>query len=289
MKDEKKTRKQLLEELNYLRESEAKCRTLIEESRDAMITTSRQGRLVNFNQAALDLFGYTPDELKALNVRSLYANPKDRRVFMKEIESTGYIRNYPVRLKSKNGRVIDCSMNMAVRRQNGKITGYHGIIQDRSDQKQAEELYSKLAHSSQAGVYVIQDKKFVFVNPYMSEHSGYTKEELIGMDSEHLVHPDDREMVRQNAIRMLKGDRHFPYEHRTITKDGKVIWILENVTAIDYFGRRAILGNSMDVTRRGRPGCASRKSRKWNLPSWTPSPMPSSAWKTGRSSSPTTR
>ncbi|HOP34947.1 MAG TPA: PAS domain S-box protein [Syntrophales bacterium] len=249
MKDEKKTRKQLLEELNYLRESEAKCRTLIEESRDAMITTSRQGRLVNFNQAALDLFGYTPDELKALNVRSLYADPKDRRVFMKEIESTGYIRNYPVRLKSKNGRVIDCTMNMAVRRQNGKITGYHGIIQDRSDQKQAEELYSKLAHSSQAGVYVIQDKKFVFVNPYMSEHSGYTKEELIGMDSEHLVHPDDREMVRQNAIRMLKGDRHFPYEHRTITKDGKVIWILENVTAIDYFGRRAILGNSMDVTR----------------------------------------
>ncbi len=47
MKDEDKTRKKLLEEIRYLRESEAKCRALIEESRDAMVITTRGGRIVN--------------------------------------------------------------------------------------------------------------------------------------------------------------------------------------------------------------------------------------------------
>lgn len=249
MKDEDKTRKQLLEEIRYLRESENKCRALIEESRDAMIITTRGGGIVNFNDAALELFGYPAEKLKSLNVRKLYADPADRQRFKEEIEKTGHLKNYPVRLKGSNGRIIDCQVNMVVRRKDGKIEGYHGIIRDGSIQRQAEELYSKLARSSQAGVYVIQDRRFVFVNPYMSEHSGYTEEELIGMDSMHLVHPDDRETVRKHAVQMLKGEKQFPYEHRTITKDGKVIWILENVTAIDYFGKRAILGNSMDVTR----------------------------------------
>ncbi len=248
MRDEDKTRKKLLEEILYLRESEAKCRALIEESRDAMVITTRGGRIVNFNEAALELFGYPAEKLRTLNVRRLYADPADRERFKEEIEKTGHLKNYPVRLKSMDGRIIDCAVNMVVRRKNGRVEGYHGIVRDRSIQRQAEELYSKLARSSQAGVYVIQDGRFVFVNPYMSEHSGYTEQELIGMDSMHLVHPDDRDAVRRNAVRMLKGEKHFPYEHRTVTKDGKIIWVLENVTTIDYFGRRAILGNSMDVT-----------------------------------------
>lgn len=130
----------------------------------------------------------------------------------------------------------------------GNVIGAIETLQDITERKQAEELYRTLANTSRAGVYIVQDGKFVFVNPYMSEHSGYAEAELIGMDMINLVHPEDRDMVRKHAIDMLKGKRMFPYEHRTITKDGEIIWILENIISIDYFGRRAVLGVSMDIS-----------------------------------------
>ena len=130
----------------------------------------------------------------------------------------------------------------------GEIIGAIETLQDITERRQAEELYKTLADTSRVGVYIAQDGKFVFVNPYMTKHSGYRTEELIGMNTMNLVHPEDRESVKKDAVEMLKGERKFPYEHRTITTDGRIIWILENVTSIDYFGRRAVLGISMDIS-----------------------------------------
>ena len=49
---------------------------------------------------------------------------------------------------------------------------------------------------------------------------------------------------------MLKEQRFSPYEFRIVTKDGRIKWIMETVMSITYKGKRAILGNSMDVTER---------------------------------------
>lgn len=111
-----------------------------------------------------------------------------------------------------------------------------------------EDLYRTLANSSQAGVYILQDGKFQFANPHIQEYAGYTEEEMLGMDSLSLIHPIDRVPARKNAVRMLKGQRFSPYEFRIITSDGRTKWILESVTSITYRGRRAVLGNSMNIT-----------------------------------------
>ena len=111
-----------------------------------------------------------------------------------------------------------------------------------------EDLYRTLANSSQAGVYILQDGKFQFANPHIQEYAGYTEEEMLGMDSLTLIHPIDRVSARKNAIRMLKGQRFSPYEFRIITSEGRTKWILESVTSITYRGRRAVLGNSMNIT-----------------------------------------
>ena len=61
-----------------LRESEAKYRTLFEESRDAIYITSREGMILEANQALLDLLGYMRAEVIGLNAQQTYANPADR-------------------------------------------------------------------------------------------------------------------------------------------------------------------------------------------------------------------
>ena len=111
-----------------------------------------------------------------------------------------------------------------------------------------EDLYRTLANSSQAGVYILQDGKFQFANPHIQEYAGYSEREMLGMDSLSLIHPVDRVPARKNAVRMLKGQRFSPYEFRIITSDGRTKWILETVTSIRYRGRRAVLGNSMNIT-----------------------------------------
>ena len=248
MRDQAKTKKELINEMNRLRQREEKYRKLIEESCDAFIVTKQDGSFVDFNQAMIEIFGYSREEMMTMKAQQLYVDTTDRLRFQNEMEKHGSVQNYKMRFIKRNGKEISCLITMTAIYQNGDIWGYNGIIHNITERKQAEELYSKLAHNSQAGVFVLQNEKFHFVNPYMVEHSEYSERELLDMDPMDLVHPEDREMVRQEAVKMLNGERHFPYEHRTVKKDGSIIWVLENVTTIDYFGQRAILGNSMDIT-----------------------------------------
>ncbi len=122
------------------------------------------------------------------------------------------------------------------------------LEKERSEHLLEQDLYKTLANSSQVGVYILQDRKFQFVNPHIAEYAGYREEEMVGMESLSLIHPDDRLTARKNAIRMLKGQRFSPYEFRIITGDGRIKWIMETSTPIYYRGKRAVLGNSMNIT-----------------------------------------
>ncbi|MFW6105519.1 MAG: PAS domain S-box protein [Chloroflexota bacterium] len=116
----------------------------------------------------------------------------------------------------------------------------------------AEELLHTIYDSSPVGVYVLQDRRFQYVNSKFVKLTGYSKYELLGMDATGLVLPEDRNMVRESAIEMLKGKRFYPYEFRAITKAGEPRWIIATVSSIHYRGSRAVLGNYMDISERKR-------------------------------------
>lgn len=117
---------------------------------------------------------------------------------------------------------------------------------------QGDRIFRTLTEKSVAGIYVVQDGKFCFINANAAAYAGYSVEELTGRKSDSVVHPEDREKVKRNARAMLRSDSSSPHEFRIITKNGEVRWIMETVAAISYRGRPAILGNSMDITERRR-------------------------------------
>ncbi len=112
------------------------------------------------------------------------------------------------------------------------------------------------------GVYIVQDGKFRFVNPEFQKITGFGEAELLGSDSLDVVVPEDRGSVRENAVKMLKGQRSSPYGHRIKTKRGEIRWIIETVTSVRYGGRRATLGKFMDDTERERAKEALRLSEE---------------------------
>lgn len=116
-------------------------------------------------------------------------------------------------------------------------------------QNELEELYKTLAESSYTCVYILQDKKVQFINRHAAIYGGTKAEDVIGrVDSIRFVHPDDRAVARENAIKMLKGQRSTPYEFRCVALDGKIRWLIETVTPITFRGRPAVLANSMDIS-----------------------------------------
>ena len=134
----------------------------------------------------------------------------------------------------------------------GKVSG----IRDSSYERELEQsltILSGLARSSPIGLYVVQEGKFQYVNSRFEEISGYTREELMGTDSLGYVHPDDRNAVRAKAVAALKNEQYNefrPYEYRVVCKSGESRWILETVTPVDFRGKRATLGNFMDITEK---------------------------------------
>lgn len=123
-----------------LRESEKRYRTLFRDSRDAIFITTKEGRFIDFNHSAQDLFGYTRQEMIRLNVENLYATPDEREKFHRDIEQTGSLRDYEVKLRKKDGTVIDCLLTASLRLDDeGNIVGYHGIIHDITDRKKLEQ------------------------------------------------------------------------------------------------------------------------------------------------------
>jgi len=124
------------------------------------------------------------------------------------------------------------------------------IICDIAECKRAEELFKTLADNSSIGIYIAQDGKFRYNNLQFQRYTGYSQDELIDMEPLSLVLPEDRNMVRENVVKMLKGKRSSPHEYRTVNKAGETRWIMETVASTHYGGRRATLGNYMDITER---------------------------------------
>lgn len=115
---------------------------------------------------------------------------------------------------------------------------------------ESQDIQQRILERSVVGYYISLAGKFRIMNPIAVSYTGYELGELIGRESDFMIHPDDREEVIQNAHSMLRGERISPYEFRIVTKQQGIRWVLEAVVPITFEGKRAILGNAMDITQR---------------------------------------
>ncbi|MBC8457832.1 MAG: response regulator [Deltaproteobacteria bacterium] len=128
-----------------LRASEEKYRSLFENSKDAVYISSKDGDLIDINQAGVELFGYTKEELLSMKTENTYANPSDRREFISQIERQGFMKDYPVDLKRKDDTILNTLITSVVRGdENDSVIGYQGIIRDITEQKRVEEEKTNL-------------------------------------------------------------------------------------------------------------------------------------------------
>jgi len=224
-------------------------RILIDQSRDGIVILDQNGKVYEANQRFAEMLGYTPAEAHELHVWD-WDTQWTREQLLEMIQSVGESGDhFETYHRRKDGSTINVEIST-----NGAVCAGQKLIfcvcRDVTERKRIEELFKTVTNSSPVGIYIVQDRKFILTNPQFQKLTGYSEEELLGMNSLALVLPEDREAVRKKAVKMLKGERSAPYQFRVIHKSGSARWVMETVTSIQYRGRRAILGNYMDITER---------------------------------------
>ncbi len=175
--------------VNGFRDSEDRYRALFQDSHDAIYVTRRDGQFIEANPAALDLFGYTREEMLKLHAQALYVDVEERERFRLAVEMHGNVRDYELKLRRKDGRILDCVLSSMIRRgPHGEIAGYQGIITDVTARRESElrlrdsEHFTRTIISSvQQGVTVYDaDLRYVVFNHFMEEITGVKAEDVIG-------------------------------------------------------------------------------------------------------------
>lgn len=235
---------------NALRASEKKYRELADLLPQVVFETDTEGNLTFANRQAVLRFGpsyKTEEQVNALQFIVPEERPQARAHFQKILK--GEVHPPPeFRFLNQDGSVSSMMVYAARIRNRDRTTGLRGVSNDITERKRWEDLYRTVAEKSLAAVYLLVDGRFRYVNPRFAAFTGYDPEEVIGRKSVSLIYPEDKKKAKADASAMLKGLRHSPYEFRIIRKDGNILWAVETVSSVYYEGRRAVLGNLMDLT-----------------------------------------
>jgi PAS domain S-box-containing protein len=240
------------------------------------------GTIRDCNHLVLETLGYeNKEELvgKPL-ITTVYAPSSCHKAeeLLAEWKKTGKIKNEEMQVITASGEIRDVLLSVdTIYGLDGKPLYSIYTQLDITARKRVEEITQEnanqirtiadnlpaLASHSPVGIYIARKGKFIYTNRHFQRDTGYSEEELLGINCLDLVVPEDREKVRESAIHMLKGERRTPYEYRTTVKGGRRSWVLETVAPIQYRGARATLGNYQDITERKEADEQVRKSQEY--------------------------
>ncbi len=128
-----------------LKESEAKYRSIFDNSTEGLFQTTPDGRTLMANNTLARILGYDSPEEAIGSVKNiaqdLYVDSLKRGEIQQLLAAQGYLQDYLFRAYKKDRSIIDVSINVhAVRDNGGNIIYYEGALEDITEKKRIEEL-----------------------------------------------------------------------------------------------------------------------------------------------------
>jgi PAS domain S-box-containing protein len=209
--------------LESLRESEEKLRILFESIRDGIIISDLKGQIIDVNEAAVRLLGYS-DKVEVIGRSGFeFIAEKDcakaTEDAMKAIEQ-GYGPTYEYTFVDKDGREYDVEASASLLFDcSGNPTGFVIVIRDITGRKQVEDVlresedrYRFLAENVTDIIWTMDmDLQFKYFSPSI-RRLGYTVEEAVSLSLDRILTPASLNFVQkvfmeEVAIEELDGKR----------------------------------------------------------------------------------
>lgn len=245
-----------------------------------IIATDMDGQIILFNKAAEEALGYTAEAVigketllawhdkeevsrrAAQLSRELgWAVPPNFYSFTaKALISGGDSAEWT--LLSKDGLRFPVYQTIVPLRDSfNHITGFLCVVRDLTQQKaqeaalvESEQTFRLAMEHSSVGIALVRPNgKWLKVNPALCHLLGYERDELMDLDFQSVVHPEDLQIHIDYVRRMLKGQiQAYSMERRHVRKDGSSVWALLSISLVrDSSGRpNYFVAQVQDITER---------------------------------------
>jgi diguanylate cyclase (GGDEF)-like protein/PAS domain S-box-containing protein len=257
------------ESLEKASENEKKYKSAFDQSPTGMEIYNANGKLIDINRAALDIFGVERIEdvlgFDLLNDPNLSETNRSKVAMGQPVNfetefDFDLVKESNLYKTSKSGKLsIDCLITPLVTSQN-TVSGYFLHVRDVTQRKmmaEALELSERrfralIEHSTDAISLIDAHANVIYESPSVEKLTGYDPRERLGRNGLELVVPEDHPMLQRIMVRVITQPNHVENANfRSIRKDGTVWWT--ESTAINLLNEpsvQAIVVNYRDVTER---------------------------------------
>lgn len=253
-----------------LRKSEEKFQDLFDNMQDALFIQAQDGHLVKVNREACERLGYSREELLELSPADL-ETPEQAGTFEERAETLrrqGQLLFETVR-RRRNGTVFPVEVSARAFEADGQQL-ILSVCRDITERKRAvealrrsEESYRQLFEQSVDGIIVTVEGKIVEANRAFCAIHGASLNEITGMESVSLIHPEERETAAQRVESLLSGERMVEsFIYRSSWPDDSRKWVELRSKLIQWGGQTAIQTIVRDITEQKRAEEALRESEE---------------------------
>lgn len=219
------------------------------------------GTILKANKAALQMSGYTEDELKSIS-SVLIIHPKDRKKTKKDINAilSGKINSYKTEklYLTKDGKELHTSLSVAVvKKSRGKVSELIAIIENVSETK---EIKSELAHEQALLNSLIEgipdsiyfkdkESRFIKVNKAMLRKHGFKSDkEIIGKTDFELFGKEHAQQAYEDEQKIIQtGIPIINKEEKEDWADGRTTWV--STTKMPLYNNQGEIIGTFGVSR----------------------------------------
>ncbi|GAA4075581.1 hypothetical protein GCM10022389_21680 [Flavobacterium cheonanense] len=148
-------------------------RSLIEASLDPLVTINIDGKIMDMNQATINITGVSREELTDSDFFDYFTEPQKAREVYQEVFANGSVADSPLTLRHKKGKLTDVLFNGSIYKdENQKVLGVVIVARDIAEQKWALDLknankelaFQNKEKENRASELTIANKELVFQN-----------------------------------------------------------------------------------------------------------------------------
>ena len=278
MRDEEKTKEQLINELvelrqriaefsasgaewkqaeKELRESEEKYRSIFNNAQVGLFRTRlSDGKILECNERLAQMFAYRNREECIANfvASKHYLDSGTRERMLTEIKKVGNVNNFEARLSRENGSIIWVRYSATLHPERGHL---EGVVTDITEEMHAADALRESKENLQTLFNTLDDLLFIFdsderiihFNPAVQERLGHSNEELFSMRFSELHPPERQEEAAAIVAETLLGNISvclIPL----LARNGTLIPAETKVTRGKWGGQDVLFAISRDITER---------------------------------------
>ncbi len=169
------------EDIKSIRESEDRCRSLIEAGLDPLVTINTEGKIKDMNEATVNIIGITREKIIGTNFFDYFTEPQKAREVYKEVFEKGSVIDSPLTLRHKNGKHTEAILSGSVCKDDkGNILEIVIVARDVTTQKLLSKNLSLIEAIHDPLFAINPEGKITDINNASVIATGVAREKLIG-------------------------------------------------------------------------------------------------------------